>query len=266
MNALLALLKMRFKIALQYRVAALAGVFTQIFFGLFKIMVFEALFFSTVKIMPMNYQETVTYIWLGQALLWLLPWNGDQEIQGMIRTGDFAYELVRPLNLYNYWFVRILATRLAGTVLRILPVLVVAFCLLPEEYCMQLPPGSAAFGYFALSLIFAVLLGCAISNLITISVLFTIGDGVERLLPACMMIFTGMVIPLSFFPDWSQLIFKILPFSGLVDTPYKFYLGIYGREELIFTLLHQSGWIILLVALGKYLISRAQKRIVVQGG
>jgi len=266
MKALAALLKMRFKIALQYRVAAIAGVFTQIFFGLFKIMVFEALFLSTTQVMPMNSQETVTYIWLGQALLWLLPWNGDQEIQGMIRTGDFAYELVRPLNLYNYWFVRIFATRIAGTLLRILPVLLAAFWLLPNEYCMQLPENLSAFGYFTLSLFFAVLLGCAISNLITISILFTIGDGIERLLPAFMMIFTGMVIPLSFFPDWSQIIFKILPFSGLVDTPYKYYLGIYGGEQILFTLLHQIGWIILLVTLGKFLVRMAQKRIVVQGG
>jgi ABC-2 type transport system permease protein len=111
-----------------------------------------------------------------------------------------------------------------------------------------------------------IILGGTISNIITISVLFTIGDGVERLIPAVVTICSGMVIPLAFFPDWSQPILNFLPFSGLVDGPYKFYLGIYGINQLPALLLHQLIWTTLLMGLGRGMLLKARRRVIVQGG
>ncbi|MBN1968657.1 MAG: ABC transporter permease [Candidatus Delongbacteria bacterium] len=259
-------LKIRFSLALQYRSAAIAGIFTQMFFGIFIIMVYDAFFQSTTKITPMTFQQTVSYIWLGQALLGLLPWNGDLEIQAMIKKGDFIYEWLRPISLYDYWFVRIFAKRTAATLLRSIPVLFIAFFCIPDPYCLELPYSLQSFFLFSIILTSSVLLGCTISNIITISTLFTIGDGIDRLVPAIVTMFSGMVIPLSFFPEWSLPIFKFLPFSGLVDTPYKFYLGIYNIDNFLFSLFHIFFWMILLLILGRYMINRALNRVVVMGG
>ena len=53
---------------------AIAGFTTQIFFGLIFVMVFEAFFESSSLPQPMSQPDVITYIWLGQALLALLPW------------------------------------------------------------------------------------------------------------------------------------------------------------------------------------------------
>jgi len=98
-----AILSARFRMLLQYRAAALAGLWTQIFFGLVLLTIYEAFYRSTMLRQPMTFAEIVTYVWLGQALLAMLPWNADAEIRAMIRSGAVAYELCRPIDLYSLW-------------------------------------------------------------------------------------------------------------------------------------------------------------------
>jgi hypothetical protein len=38
----------------------------------------------------------------------LIPLREDAELAAMIRSGDVAYELVRPVYLYGFWFARII--------------------------------------------------------------------------------------------------------------------------------------------------------------
>lgn len=267
MRAYLGIFQMRMKVLLQYRMAALAGFGTQLFFGLVMVMIYHAFYESGGGgDMPMTLTQTISYIWLGQGLLGLLPWNGDREIQGMIRSGDFAYELVRPLDLYGYWFTRIVAQRLVATMLRALPLFLLVSLAFPKGYGLGGPSSTEGFLMFLGTLCLGVVLGGCISNVITISVLFTIGDGMERLLPAVVTFFSGMVIPIGLFPEWSQPLFRLLPFSGLVDAPYRFYLGTYDINDLGLTLGLQGIWIFLLWVLGKKMVTVATKRTVVQGG
>lgn len=266
MRGLISLFKLRFMLNLQYRAAALAGVFTQIFFGLVMVMIYDAFFEQATATMPMTLGQTITYIWLGQGLLALIPWNGDREVQGLIRNGDVAYELVRPMALYDYWYFKIMAQRIAPTLLRSIPLFLFVNLLMPDIYKMVGPATGLHFLMFVIVVVGSIFLSCALSNIITITTLFAIGDGMDRLFPAIVMFFSGLVIPLSFFPDWLQPVLRILPFSGLMDTPYKLYLGLYDTSAVGAALLHQLVWTVLLVLLGKLMILKASHRIVVQGG
>ena len=97
MTAHLALMSARFRMLLQYRAAAMAGMSTQLFWGLIRVMIFEAFYRSSVAIHPMSYPEVVNYVWLGQAMFALLPWWMDAEIRNMVRSGTVVYELVRTV-------------------------------------------------------------------------------------------------------------------------------------------------------------------------
>ena len=88
-----AVISARYRTLLQYRAAAIAGIVTQLFWGAIKIMVMMAFFAVAPSSQPMSLAEVVSYIWLGQALLGMLPWNIDKELESLIRRGDVAYEL-----------------------------------------------------------------------------------------------------------------------------------------------------------------------------
>ena len=119
----LAIFAARFSMLQQYRAAALAGIVTQFWFGAIMVMALAAFYGSGRGAPSITLAQAVTYIWLGQAFLGLLPWNVDTEIAAMMRSGNVAYERLRPVDTYFYWFARALAWRTAGTLLRSIPLL-----------------------------------------------------------------------------------------------------------------------------------------------
>lgn len=266
-----AIVSARFRMLLQYRSAAIAGVFTQIFFGLVLIMIYEGFYRSSpVTQQPMTLAQLASYVWLGQGLLAMLPWNADAEVRAMVRSGAVAYELCRPLDLYTLWFARAVALRTAPTLLRLVPLLVFAMIVLPlvglDEWRLA-PPAPAAGAAFVLTLVGALVLSCAITTLINISLLWTIsGDGTVMIVTTAVAFFSGMTIPLPLFPDWAQTTLAWLPFAGVVDLPFRVYAGDLPLDALPLVLVRQLGWALVLIAIGRALFARGMRKLVVQGG
>ncbi len=263
MSAYVALFKARLQMGLQYRAAALAGLGTQLFWGIIRLMIFEAFFRSSAAPQPITYQQTVDYLWLTQALLLILPMRLEGEIQQMIRTGAVAYELARPTDLYWFWFFRSGAGRTAALALRAAPLYLLAWLFLG----LKAPPSWASAGAFLLSLACASALGCALATLMTISLLWTVsGEGISRLLNLLAYVFSGSVVPLPFYPAWAQRALAFLPFGGLMDTPFRIYSGHIPPEEALGAIGHQIVWTVALILLGRWILGRGLRRLTVQGG
>jgi ABC-2 type transport system permease protein len=267
----LAIVGARFRTLLQYRAAALAGAGTQALFGLVRLMVLEAFYRSTAAPQPLGFGQVVAYIWLGQITFTLQPYNLDRDVRALVRTGTVAYELVRPVDLYGFWYARAVAWRTAPMLLRTLPMLVLALVLLPlaglGEWALPPPASAAAGALWLVALAGALAVSAAITTLMSISLLWTIsGEGVAILLASVVSLFSGMIIPLPLFPDWAQPLLKMLPFAGLMDLPARIYTGNIPASQAGWALVHQAGWTLLLVALGRWLLARSARRLVVQGG
>jgi ABC-2 type transport system permease protein len=266
-----ALFGARFRTLLQYRAAALAGVFTQLAFGVVFLSVYEAFYASTERPQPMAFAEVVSYVWLVQALFALLPWNIDGEARDRIRTGAVVYDLTRPVDLYATWFVRAMAWRMAPTILRAVPVAFMAMVVLPltgfEEWRLAPPPTLGAGAVFALALGCTLLLSGALTTLVNVSMLWTISiDGAATVFTLLVTLLSGMLVPLPLFPDWAQPVLMALPFAGLADVPFRIYSGDIGVSQAPAVLLRQVVWIGVLVLFGRWLMARGMRRLVAQGG
>lgn len=272
MNAYRSLFVARFTLLLQYRMAALAGVGTQLFWGFVKVMVLETFFTQTSIEQPMSLPETIGYVWLGQAFLFaIVPWSGDREVQELIRSGAVGYDLLRPTDLYNFWFTRALAMRTAPILLRGIPLLTMTMLLFPviglSGWTLSAPSSIAALFAFLLAFVGAVLLSTALTMLLTVSMMWTLsGEGINNLAPSLVTILSGMIVPLPLFPDWLQPILAILPFSGLIDQPFRLFTGNLAPNAMVAVLMHQAIWISVLMGFGRFLVSRGVKRLIIQGG
>jgi len=263
MKPYLAIISARFRMLLQYRAAAVAGFATQLFWGLIRVMIFQAFYESTLAPQPMTFADVVTYVWLGQAMLRILPWDVEGEHRQMIRSGTVAYELLRPLDLYATWFSRALAFRIAPTTLRALPMFALAIPFLG----MGWPASWGSAAAFAAAMVGALALSAAITTLVSITLLWTLsGDGLSRLIPAAVVLLSGMIVPLPLFPGWAQGILNLLPFRGVVDLPFRLYMGHIPPGQVFAVLAHQLGWTVGLVAIGRLALGRGIRRLVVQGG
>jgi ABC-2 type transport system permease protein len=266
MKAYISIFRLRVAVQLQYRAAAAAAFFTQLFFGFIIVMVFHAFYAASTRSQPMSLAAAVTYAWLGQASFRMQPYYGDTEVINMVRSGNVAYELCRPLNLYFFWYVRLLSQRTIPTLLSGVPLFTITL-LLPAGFGASLPASLASGAAWLLSIFFALLLGCAISNLITISTLWTIaGDGMQRILPAVIMVLSGINVPLAFFPDWVQTTLRFLPFSGLIDLPFRLYLGLVPASTVLLFGLLQLFWTGFFITAGLLLLQQGKRKITIQGG
>src|SRR5258706_1730251 len=255
---------MRFALLLQYRVAALAGFATQLWWGTMKILVFAA-FYRSAPVQPLTLADAVTYVWLGQAFLTVLPWNADPEIAQMAETGNVGYERLKPVDTYAYWFARAIAWRTATPLLRALPMLALAALVLratgPSAWRWRMPPTVSAACLFAFSMFLAVCLSAAITVLTNIFVTAVRTSRGVSLLNGSVTVLSGMVVPLALMPSWMQPLLFWQPCAGLVDIPYRVYFGNLAGEAAARGLFAQTLWVVLLVAAGRLFMTHTMARI-----
>jgi ABC-2 type transport system permease protein len=266
----LAVVRARFALLLSYRAAALAGFGTQCWWGAIKVMVLAA-FFQSAATTPMTLRQAVDYVWLGQAFLTLLPWSTDPEIGRMVRTGDVAYERLRPLDTYGFWYARAVARRTATPLLRAVPMVITAGLLLPAlgaaDWGLSAPAGWSAAGLFAISMVLVVALASTMAVLLDIGSVAMLSErGMNMIAGPLVIVFSGSLIPLPLFPDWAQTALQLQPFAGLLDIPFRIYGGDIARSEALLALARQAVWTILLMALGHALMARVMGRLQTQGG
>ena len=267
MKKYLSFFRIRFTAGLQYRAAAWAGIATQFAWGSMNLLLFRAFYQNGTNSFPMTFEQLSSYIWLQQALLAMfMAWYFDNEIFDSITSGGVAYELCRPCDLYTMWFVKNIAVRLSRTVLRCMPILLVAACL-PAPFGIILPPDLWRAVLFLVSLILGFLVLVAFGMLIYISAFYTLSPmGIRILAVSGIEFFTGAIVPIPFFPEWMQKLMYALPFGSMQNTPFLIYVGQISGSEALLRIGVQIVWLAAMVGIGQILMKRALKKVVVQGG
>lgn len=267
MKKYIAFFRLRFITGLQYRAAALAGIVTQFVWGTMELLMFRAFYKAEPSAFPMTFQATASYVWMQQAFLALfMAWMMENEIFNSIVDGNIAYELCRPINIYNMWFARSLANRLSKAALRSIPLLLAA-AFLPAPYGLMLPVSLPAFFLFFLTLFLGVGVTVSFCMLIYMACFFTISSaGIRMVATSAVEFFSGAVIPLPFFPDSIRQILELLPFASMQNVPLRIYSGDLHGNAMWQAIGLQLFWLFALTGTGRLLNALAMKKITVQGG
>lgn len=267
MTSYLSYFKLKYITGLQYRIAALAGLSTQFFFGFVYVSIYVAFYSSGGENLPMTLQEVINYIWLEQAFFALIYMiHRDKEILGKIKNGNISYELIRPQNLYFMWYFKIYGEKLSNVTLRFLPVLLVSL-ILPKPYGLVLSTNIYVTVLFLITLILSSFLVTAIILIYHIICMFTLDSkGVISIFMTTSDLLSGLVIPIPFFPKILQRVLDFLPFRYVSDFPFRLYSGNIDISYAFQGISIQIIWIIILVVLGNILMSKATKKAVIQGG
>lgn len=267
MKKYLSFFRMRFHMGLQYRTAAIAGMTTQFAWGFMEIMVFRAFYAENPTAFPMSFEATASYIWLQQAFLAIFAaWLLEPEIFDCIVSGNVAYELCRPVHIYDMWFARSMASRLSRVALRCFPILFVAL-LLPKPYGIALPPSAAQFAVFLITLVLSFLVSVAFYMWIYVLTFYTISPMGLRIMVASVVEFlSGGGVPLPFFPEKIQRVLELLPFASMQNVPLRVYSGSMTQAQTQQAIVLQILWLVVLIVLGRAMCDRALRRVSVQGG
>ena len=259
--------RLRILMFMQYRTAAIAGLSTQFFWGMMLIFIYIAFYTYGNNVDSMSLSQIITYTWLHQSFYALLSVRlSDEEIADSISSGNVAYEIIRPYNLYFWWYIKVFAKRVASGILRIIPVVLLAF-MLPEPYGLSLPSSFLNFILFMVSLILGIFIVTGINMLV-----YTIGfytynqNGISQIINSLIEVLSGAYLPVVFLPMFIQKVTYFLPFRMITDLPFRLYSNNIGVNEGLISILFQFIWIIILIVVGNLIVKKSLKKVFVQGG
>ena len=248
---------------LQYRGAMIGGIVCQMFFGLILVALYRALYAGKPQSLPI--EDVATYVWLQQAFFRMML-ASDSELVDKIRSGDIAYDMCRPVDMYGFYYARVMAQKLMGSLMRAVPMLVMA-SFLPKGWGISLPASLLGLLSAIPALFLGLLCVCALENITVAFTMKTLDPrGMQGLLSLLMMTFSGNLLPLTLFPESWQKVITLLPYAQLLDAPIRLYTGKYLPYEAFRIYALQAFWVVVLIALGVAMWNANKKRMIVQGG
>jgi ABC-2 type transport system permease protein len=106
-----------------------------------------------------------------------------------------------------------------------------------------------------------------VTLVINVVLVTTMDDrGPSVLAGAFVYFFSGMVIPLAFFPDVIRPWLRAQPLAGIVDIPYSIYFGGIAGWGAAGAIALQFFWVAMLAVAGRWGLERSMRKLQVQGG
>lgn len=252
-----------FRRQLIYRSANLAGLLTNIVFGIIFSYVMIALFQSQSNAGGYDLNDALRYVWLVQAMVMIVLTFGWYELMLTIRSGEVVSDLSKPCDFYWYWFSREIGRSCYYALYRSLPTYLAGMLLFhfgaPLDWRLWL--------LFLFSLALGMMTGIAYRVLFNLAAFWLIeARAVGTLATVVALIFTGNYVPLPFFPGWLRAIADWLPFSGMMSVPAQIFLGKLTGLDLALVMLRQLVWLVIFTLFARTVTAQATRRVVVQGG
>jgi ABC-2 type transport system permease protein len=256
-----------FRRQLVYRWANLAGLATNIFFGVIVSYVYIALFEANGQaggaVNGFTLHDTLRYIWLVQALIMVILPFGWFDLMLTIRTGEVVSDLSKPSDFFWYWFSRETGRNAYYLLFRSIPTYLAGMLI----FGIGAPTGRDRWLLFGVSLVFAAALGVAYRFLYNILAFWVVearaAGGFAQVIA---LFFGGSYVPVVFFPVWLRALNAFLPFSPMFNVPAQIFNGALTGGTLALALTSQVAWVVILIALARVVTARALARVVVQGG
>jgi ABC-2 type transport system permease protein len=247
-----------------YRQAAVAGVFVNTVFGVIKLSILLGVADSAGGTVA-GYDRVglSTYAWVSQGIIAVVMIFGWTELADRVRTGDIAIDLARPVDLQLAWLAADLGRAAWGLVSRaIVPILFGA-----AVFGFRVPTDPAALVLLPVSLTLAVCVSFAcrfLVNLLSFWLTEVRGPVLFYVLASGML--GGHLIPVQLFPGWLQTVAYATPFPAMIQSPIDLVTGQAVGWGVLQRVVVQVVWALGLLGLGRVVLARATRRLVVQGG
>ena len=248
-----------------YPGATYAGLFTNVFFGFLLAYILLAVYERADVIGGYDVRDAIAYVWLSQALLTVVGIFGPSwyELARRVQTGDVATDLQRPVDVQRAGLDEDLGRAGYQLLWRAVPQFLIGALL----FEITIPSEASRWLLFFLGVALAVLVGFGIRFLVNLTSFWLLDyRGPVLLLIAVNLVLSGMIIPLSFFPEPLDAIARLTPFAAMLQAPIDISVGAPVGGSTAAVLALQASWALALFAAGRLLLGAGTRKLVVQGG
>lgn len=261
-SKILAIAKQNGKEGLYYRFDLLLYIFNFIVEITVYIFIWLAIYNNGNQIQGMTFEQITTYYILVVSLSPIINWGVNEIMGNAIREGEILKELLNPISYFNYYFGIRIGELIESTIVGVL-----TFGICSILFGVLLPNGILNFLFFIIIVFLAVIVVYFFELLIGMTAFYTNSIwGVEIFKRAVLSIFSGMIAPITLFPEFLQKIANFLPFKDCIYTPINIYFGELTNIEILQVIMKQCIWIGVLYIIAKIIFNKAIKNITVNGG
>ena len=262
MRSYIEIMKKSFVNNMAFRANYFFGLLNTIILIFVNISIWKALYGGQTEMNGISFSMVVTNFVIGLSFSNALSVN-DFMIAGKVHGGDISTDLLKPLNINAAMMFQTLGNNLFRLIAYFIPSLLISLI-----FFRILPPASASMLIFVfLTVILGFLILYNISYIISVlSFWFVNIWSFSTIKNVFINVLSGTMLPLWFMPNWVTNIIKYTPFDVIYFAPVKIYLGQMSMNDIIYVLVKQSAWIIILFVIGQILWSRGIKKLVIAGG
>lgn len=247
-----------------YRLAIVAGVFTNTVFGFIRAgVLFAAIAAAGGAINGYSAQEASTYVWLGQALLAPVSMYAWNDVAERVRTGEIAIDLARPIDLQFSFWARDLGRAAFALPTRGVPPLILGALVMG----MAAPQSWTAYPLGLISLVVGISISFMCRFGMNLIAFWTLDvQGYINVYALVLGLLSGFYLPVHIFPEWLQQVAFASPFPAMFQFPIDVLSGRSSGAAALGVIATQAVWLIGLMVLTRVVLWRAANRLVVQGG
>ncbi|MBU2634524.1 MAG: ABC-2 family transporter protein [Nanoarchaeota archaeon] len=203
-----------------------------------------------------TFEGIVAYYALNMIVGFFVWSNVDEWLENDVRYGNLVNNLLKPFNFIFFYFFNLLGVSSLSIFLEMVPFFLIAIFL----FGVKVAP-VFYFLMFIVSIVLALLMSFLISYFVGMSAFwFKNISGIRRVKRVLIVFLSGGMIPLTFFPEVVQGIFKYLPFQYIRSVPINIYLGSYTYLETLMLIGIQVFWIFVLYLIVNGIWNRAFKK------
>jgi ABC-2 type transport system permease protein len=263
MKKYLAFIKCSFLVGMVWRLNYLFTLISNLFYIVILYFLWKSIFNNSRVLNGMTFNQVFVYLTVASSIFVLFKSWLEWFISGDIISGRITVGLIKPIDYQKMMMAFAAGHTLNSALLVTIPSMIVVFGI----FQMSVPFGWNIL-FFCLSLPFAWLLSTLIDYSIGITSFYTeslwgISTGKEIMV----LLLSGALIPLHFFPQQIKNVLLYLPFQAIYHTPASILTGaVKPISEYVSMLGVQMVWIVVLCIASRLFFAQAIKVLTVNGG
>ena len=203
-----------------YRTHSMVSILVGPIYFIVQYFIWTAAYGGRNQLNGMNLTQMITYFGASTLIGYLTMDFADWNLQMLIRTGRFLTFALRPIHHRFFAFSQKCGHRILGLLFEFIPCYII-FTLL---FRVTLVP--THIGWAILSVLLAFLMNFYVHYILGMTAFwFTQSTGIRRVFDLLSGVFSGVFIPLVFFPQILQKILFFLPFPYMSYVPVMVFTG-----------------------------------------
>lgn len=256
-------LRVGFVNSLAYRLRYFTGIVTYFIYVSVYYYIWKAIYSQSTDIEGFDFSQMLTYVAVGWIIRSFYFNNIDQDIASQVMEGKLAMDLIKPVNIQMMY----IAQALGESIFRLAMLTAPTAAVLLLVYPIRRPASLVHFLAFFASVVLSFFLVAGINFAVgTLAVRLKSILGLLRAKYFLLELFSGLLIPISFFPHVFQDLFSVLPFQYISYIPVLLYLGKIQGGGLVKALGLQLFWVVAVFVIGDAMWRWSSRKITIQGG